>query len=838
MPQELSAKEQSLFRQVVRNYEDKQYKKGLKAADQILRKNPKHGDTIAMKALILNSQGKTEESFSLAKFALQCDMKSHVCWHVYGLLYRTAKNFEEAIKAYKFALKLEPESQQIQRDLAWLQIQMRDYQGYVVSRTAMLQSRPSFRINWTALAIAHQLNGDTAEAERILTSYEETLRNPPSKADTENSEAVLYKNTLIAEQGEIQRALQHLESVENSCLDRLAVLELRAKYLTKLGRKEEAIKAYHVLLVRNSEHKLYYDSLIEVMDIDPTDHRARKKIYDEYAEKFPRCDAARRLPLDFLESKSTLNASSGEDFREAANSYLNRMLNKGVPSTFANLKHLYSNNFKKNILAEIVQNYFAENEVRMKKNPESNKNILKCLSAAYYYLAQHFNYHLSRDLDKAMEYVEQAIKLDPQNVDLHMTQARILKHYGDIQRASEVMEHARTLDERDRHINTKAAKYQLRNNESEKAVKTMGLFTRAETVGGPIADLHEMQCMWFLIEDGESFARQGKIGLALKRFKTIHEIFDVWYEDQFDFHSFSLRKGQIRAYVDMIKWENNLREHPYYTRAAISAINVYISLYDKPLQDRANGSTSNNVDAAEKRKAAKKALKEQLRVEREATAKKHTTSKPSTKIGGEEKNKYDDSDDMKLAATTDPLNEAMRYLLPLLQHRPESIDTQLIGFEVYIRRKKYLLALKCLLQAMSLDKDHPNIHEQKIHLKLAFETDKALLSPEIVDAMKSEFGFLSDSLNLKEFNEEYLKKNNDSPRKVISALKVRRLLDLETNLKSEVEMRCILEIPKITLDEALEGFNLLKSWNSNDLRSYQLAAASKWPKASVFGSSS
>jgi peptide alpha-N-acetyltransferase len=31
MPQQLSAKEQSLFRTVVRNYEDKQYKKGTAA---------------------------------------------------------------------------------------------------------------------------------------------------------------------------------------------------------------------------------------------------------------------------------------------------------------------------------------------------------------------------------------------------------------------------------------------------------------------------------------------------------------------------------------------------------------------------------------------------------------------------------------------------------------------------------------------------------------------------------------------------------------------------------------------------------------------------------------
>ncbi len=254
-----------------------------------------------MKALILNSQGKTEEAFALAKVALQCDMKSHVCWHVYGLLYRAAKNFEEAIKAYKFALKLEPESQQIQKDLALLQIQMRDYQGYIVSRRAMLQQRSGLRASWTALAVAHHLAGDLVEAERVMTAYEDTLKNPPSRTDIENSEALLYKNSLIAEQGDIQRAYDHLKTVAKWNLDRVAVSELTAEYLLKLDRKEEAAKAYRLLVDRNSEHKAYYDGLTEAMAIDPSDHQARRAIYDEYAEKYPRCDAARRLPLDFLE---------------------------------------------------------------------------------------------------------------------------------------------------------------------------------------------------------------------------------------------------------------------------------------------------------------------------------------------------------------------------------------------------------------------------------------------------------------------------------------------------------------------------------------------------------
>lgn len=304
MPQPLPPKEASHFRNVVRCYEDKQYKRGIKSADMVLKKHPKHGDTMAMKALILNAQGKTEEAFALGKEALRVDMKSHICWHVYGLLYRANKNFEEAIKAYKFALKLEPESAQIQRDLAILQVQMRDYPGYIQSRTAMLQARPALRQNWSALAMAHHMAGSTAEAEGVLTTYEGTLKSTPSKSDLEHSEAVLYKNDLIAEQGDYERALTHLEEHAKNSLDRLTFLEKRAELLTKLGKKEEAAKAYRVLLERNPEHPEYYTLLENVLDVSEDDHKARKALYDEYAEKSPRCDAAKRLPLNFLTGKS------------------------------------------------------------------------------------------------------------------------------------------------------------------------------------------------------------------------------------------------------------------------------------------------------------------------------------------------------------------------------------------------------------------------------------------------------------------------------------------------------------------------------------------------------
>ena len=231
-----------------------------------------------MKALIISNMGQQEEAFVLAKEALKNDMKSHVCWHVYGLLYRTDKNYEEAIKAYRFALRIEPDSQPIQRDLALLQMQMRDYQGYIQSRNAMLQARPAFRQNWTALAIAHHLSGDLDEAEKVLTTYEDTLKTTPHVADMEHTEAVLYKNAILSEAGKVDKALEHLEKHGYRITDVLAVMEMKADYLLRLDRNEEAEEAYTALLERNSENSIYYDALIRAKGIPENDHKALKAL--------------------------------------------------------------------------------------------------------------------------------------------------------------------------------------------------------------------------------------------------------------------------------------------------------------------------------------------------------------------------------------------------------------------------------------------------------------------------------------------------------------------------------------------------------------------------------
>lgn len=86
-----------------------------------------------MKGLTLNCMGRKEEAYDHVRRGLRNDLQSHVCWHVYGLLQRSDKKYDEAIKCYRNALKWDKDNVQILRDLSLLQIQMRDLEGYRVS---------------------------------------------------------------------------------------------------------------------------------------------------------------------------------------------------------------------------------------------------------------------------------------------------------------------------------------------------------------------------------------------------------------------------------------------------------------------------------------------------------------------------------------------------------------------------------------------------------------------------------------------------------------------------------------------------------------------------------
>lgn len=50
------------------------------------------------------------------------NLGSDIAWHIYGIINRSNRNYQEAINCYKKALDISPENVQILRDLSLLQV--------------------------------------------------------------------------------------------------------------------------------------------------------------------------------------------------------------------------------------------------------------------------------------------------------------------------------------------------------------------------------------------------------------------------------------------------------------------------------------------------------------------------------------------------------------------------------------------------------------------------------------------------------------------------------------------------------------------------------------------
>ena len=74
------------------------------------------------------------------------------------------------------------------------------------------------------------------------------------------------------------------------------------------------------------------------------------------------------------------------------------------------------------------------------------------------------------------------------------------------------------------------------------------------------------------LASGESYFRQGDLGRALKKFLAVEKHYADITEDQFDFHSYCLRKMTLRTYVEMLKFQDRLHSHVYFHKAAAGAI--------------------------------------------------------------------------------------------------------------------------------------------------------------------------------------------------------------------------------------------------------------------------
>jgi N-alpha-acetyltransferase 15/16, NatA auxiliary subunit len=150
---------------------------------------------------------------------------------------------------------------------------------------------------------------------------------------------------------------------------------------------------------------------------------------------------------------------------------------------------------------------------------------------------------------------------------------------------------------------------------------------------------------------------------VMKHFEDIHE-------DQFDFHAYCIRKVTLRAYCDVLQWEDELWGQVYYRQAAEGTIRVYLSLYDDPtLVSHVMEPDYSTFSAAERKKAKAAARKKK-------------------KVGG------DDEMEGKDLLLKDSLEECRKLLSLLTKHAPKELSTWILQYDVSIRRGKHMMALQ------------------------------------------------------------------------------------------------------------------------------------------------
>jgi peptide alpha-N-acetyltransferase len=505
--QVLVGKEASAFKEVNRLYECRDYKKALRLSDDILKKVPDHGETMALKAMCLHGSGKKEEAMELSRRALKANMKSQVTWHVLGSMHRSDMNYREAMRCFLQALKWDKDNLNIMRDLATVQVHIGEHKMHAECRRQIMQINPKLRQNWHGFAVALHLAGNYTEALRAICAYEDIcagdLKSLKEKVETkdeivESVESALYHCMLLEEGIGPQQALDYLHALKDSRTPSLRsltvepnseVIEILARLNLAAGHADVARSLYSRLLFLMPECAEFHLKLMVAKGIIPSDcmvdavappSAAQQIAIDNHISA-----CIGRLPptASRFIHRLRLGLLSGDLFRSRLEEYLQSGLHKGMPSLHQGIKPLYKSPERLPILETCIEEklVYLRQHGRLPLDPQDSQCPPDVFFWCMFMTAQH-RLVVGR-LEDALAVIVEATHHTPTVLDSYVVKARILKRMGDFKGAEAAAEEARCMDLADRFINTFSTRYQIKNGHFAAAEATLMLFCKNDEYG-------------------------------------------------------------------------------------------------------------------------------------------------------------------------------------------------------------------------------------------------------------------------------------------------------------------------------------------------------------------
>jgi tetratricopeptide (TPR) repeat protein len=687
--QELVGNERALFDNVSRAYDNNDWNRGIKFADQILSVKPENGETLSMKALCIHHQlvegprgapkkdhGYTiEDAYTMAKLGLRYNMKSPISWHVLAMMHKSDGQWGEALKCYRQSHNRDKNNINILRDMSSVAAQQRDWEVFLECRQKMLAAKTPVRAHWIGVAAGHYMLKNYEIASAILDVMCTIME--PGEAPAEKNEVILFRAHTALLANNPQLALKILEENEKIILDADLKLLTRAEALTKLNEKKKAEACYIELATQGIEEERCIRGLAELRGVH-LDHRGlplnRKdshrdgllKIIADVLKANPKSDFAKRLRLDVCPVAA---------FKDYLIDYTTPFVQKNIPSLFSVLKSIYTfgqapgsdADEKKKI--EILEETFLQFESEVKaaadgktRFGESNPTVILWI---WTFLATH--YSRIGNHTKAHEFIDKAIKHTPTIEMLYLHRAKIYRREGKLAEAVKDAEMARTLDLQDKYLNSKSAKYMLRAGMIEEAEKTLGIFFKPSEVNDHYLQLFDSQTLWFERELGNAFLNaKNDPYQALQVFL----LYDVHRRDDqkgvMDFHQYCIRNGRLRAWTEVLNRDPLSADDKFFLAICAPIVRAYLTV---------------NEWGPEKTKAAFVPRPEL----------------PATKEADDNATRNQRIKDFILDADiTEPLEKATRFVEALKTFRPHSAVTHQTAFEYHLAKKQPLGAGKAL----------------------------------------------------------------------------------------------------------------------------------------------
>ena len=523
---------------------------------------------MALKGLSLLGLKDKENAEKLIKDSLKLGFKNAICWHFYAIFNKETKNYSQSIKCYLQSHKNDPENYNVLRDISYLQLFLGKFNDFAEFSKKALSLRPTLNSNWIAYAFSQYLIGDYDNALYLINKIEDMQKENIKKQEV--NQIYLFKGEILLKLNKYDDCIKELTSnLDKKCTDRNLFYSLIIK-AAFLGKKNDiGIEYCNKGLLLNPEDVNYYiwylslktNEKIENYDnlIKLGNDESKSKIFYEILINEIKPQIKKSKVYDRLE----LALSSGETFIKLFNEYFLRNIKLNLISFFINVKFIYLHLEKK---TEIISNILTKHLESIEKNNyldlslTNNEKISKIneITWLYYYASQHYDYF--KDLNKALKYINKAIKNIPSVVEFYMLKSKILKHLLLYEESSLSMKKAKELDLSDRYLNAKHAKTALRNDNIDESKSIM-----IEFVKDPLFEenMKRTQCMWYETECGYCYLKNNLILHSHRMFKNILMQVDNMFEDQNDFYNYSLRRYMINDFFALIKFMKKIYNGKY-----------------------------------------------------------------------------------------------------------------------------------------------------------------------------------------------------------------------------------------------------------------------------------